>query len=271
MSKPEVWHFCNPLGVQCALETLYVWQTMITGVLAVTAALIAAGLANKQLRIGRDQVQAARDQIKAQIDDEEDRRRRALRAARASLPGVLTAICDHAEDVLTALTDAWNVRSRRAGGGPVRDLDVVTVDVARFPESLVKPLQEILLHVDDDAVHDRIASIFREAQVLDARTRPLAAGRDITASWHKEMLIQALALHARATSLFAFARGSSDTVEDDLWDRVHSAVSVTHLDLHFLIDQIERDRDQGLSPGEGDIKSIAQILQQRRGRMVANR
>jgi hypothetical protein len=245
------------------------WQTMITGVLAVTAAMIAARLAKKQLRIGRDQVEAARAQMQAQIDDEKDRRQRALRAARASMPGVLTAICDHAEDVLKALTDAWDMRSRRAGGGPVQGHDDVNIDIARFPESLVKPLQEILLHVDDDVIHDRIASIFREAQVLDARTRPLSAGANISATWHKEMMLQAVTLYARATSLFDFARGGSDTVGDDLWDRVHSAVYFQFTDLDFLIDQIEEERAQGLPPGEGDILSAEQIAQRQHDRVVA--
>lgn len=250
--KRAVWHFCGTDG-WCYVDWADHWQTMITGCLAVGAAAWAASLARHQLRVGRQQVAAARDQIQAQIDDERDRRHRALRAARAALPGVLTAICDHAWTVAKVLDRAWP-SAARAYPADYADNDEhqVVAQIPQFPEVLKLPLQEILVHIDDDMVHERISSIFREAQVLDTRTSRLADGYSIPLSWHAKLIMQAVALYVRSVSLYDYARGEAETVRGNLWEDALPSLSVLGIRIPAVRDWAERERASGRPLGDGD-------------------
>jgi hypothetical protein len=128
--------------------------------------------------------------------------------------------------------------------------------VPRFPQQLIPPLQQVLEHADDALVLERIASIFREAQVLDARTQPMGAGVRITIDELAEYILEAAALYARAASLFNFARGASHTVTDDLWDGVFSALSIMEITIEKVIAKGREERLQGLPPGEGDMLGL---------------
>lgn len=249
----QIWHFCNLGDWQCTIDWLDHWQTMITGLLALLAAGIAAYISAGALKIGRDQVRAAREQLEAQQRDEVGRRKRNLRAARAALPGVLSAVCDHASNVAKLLVTAWPISAtlyphERAPDQP----PIMTIDVPTFPSTLVAPLQDILVNLDDPYIHDRIASIFREAQVFDARTRSLHYGDPVSLEWLGNMILQAATLYARAESLVDYARGESDKVEKDLWPRVFFAIDVLGLHVGFVTDVAEERRRIGRAPGEGD-------------------
>ncbi|KQO51392.1 hypothetical protein ASF14_07785 [Sphingomonas sp. Leaf257] len=128
----------------------------------------------------------------------------------------------------------------------------MNIDVPTFPAALVMPLREILVNLDDPYVHDRIASIFREAQVLDARTRPFQSGEPVSLEWLGNIILQAATLYARAESLVEFARGESDEVEQDLWPRVFIAMKVLGLRFAFVTEVAEERRQIGRAPGEGD-------------------
>ncbi len=250
--KRSVWHFCGYDG-WCYVDWADHWQTMITGILALVAAGLAAYIAKGQLEIGREQVSAARDQIRAQLEDEKDRRRRSLRAARAALPGVLTAICDHAAAAAQTLNKLWPSEAlaypEDYGGDFERAVKII---VPTFPESLKPPLQEILVHIDDNLIHERIASIFREAQVLDARTSRLATGDRVTLQWLASMILQTVALHVRASSLFEYARGESEIITDDLWDQVFVTLAIMGISNPAIKEQAKREREDGLPLGEGE-------------------
>ena len=253
MSKvpTAVWRFCGGDG-WCYVDWADHWQTMITGCLALGAAGLATYIAKGQLEIGREQVSAAREQIQAQLDDEKDRRRRALRATRAALPGVLTAICDHATIVARTLHQVWPSEAILYPDDYGEDFErAIKLAVPTFPENLKAPLQEILVHTDDDEIHERIASIFREAQVLDARTSKLAAGDRVALYWLVTMILQAVALHVRASSLFDYARGESDTVDRDLWGQVAVTLAVMEIHNPAIKEQAKREREDGLPLGEG--------------------
>lgn len=251
------WHWCLIDGA-CYLGWADHWQTMITGVLAVGAAGIAAYLARGQLDAAREQGRLAREQVTAQRFEDDDRRRRALRAARASLPGVLTAICNHAEEVTRALHGLWPIDAiDHPYANPMAHVYDVAGDVPVFPTELIQPLQEIIHHANNEEVIQRIASIFREAQVLDARVRPLNSGARITIRELEQYMLEAAALYARAESLFSFARGQSETIDQsDLWIRVLAALNICGIDLEGVNALAAEERELGLPPGEADTQPI---------------
>ena len=250
------WHWCLTAAerVSCAVAWGDHWQTMITGVLAVGAASWAALSARGQLDAAKNQVSAARAQLDAQVHDAADRRARLLRSARASLPGVLSALCGHAQEVAAALFRAWPVEDvAYPDMNPAAHPYAMIAQVPRFPQEIISPLQQVLEHADDALVLERIASIFCEAQVLDARTQPMGPGVRITIGELVEYILEAAALYARAASLFDFARGLSHTVTGDLWNGVFSALALMEITDEKVLAKGREERLQGLLPGEGDM------------------
>jgi hypothetical protein len=242
------WHWCWA-EASCYIDWADHWQTTNAGILAVGAALGAAWIAKGQLA-------AQRAQIKLQVDQEDDRRTARLRAARASLPVTLSAICEYAERV------AVDLKSRMiaepfplARGRPVLNPPVV------FPVEAIAALERLVELVPAGPVAERIESILREAQVLDARTRDLHAGRAAAYDVVPFGLIQAASIHARADSLFGYARQHCTSIsEEPLWDRVFSALDMMQVHEGEWDDTLglaREQRAQGMTPGEADVRPVA--------------
>lgn len=127
--------FASPPGPQ---GWIYDFQTLITGLLALAAAFIAAWIARGQLRAQREQIKDAREQAAR------DRAGR-LRAARASLPAVLSAICDYSERTARALNAAWPVEARLypEDANPLQAY-CITVNIEPFPAETLQSLERVV-------------------------------------------------------------------------------------------------------------------------------
>lgn len=229
--ETESWHWCQTGA--CLIAWSDHWQTMITGALAVGAAGFAAWLARGQLDAARRQIAVARDQITATETAAARDRDGRLRAARASLPATLSSICGYAEQVARELMALMEAYPTSKGGQ--------TVKITRFPIEALSTLGRIIELTDDNAVADRIESILRESQVLDARTPDVNSDADSDKEWLAWAAIcieQAAAIRATAESLFSYARRETTTAKEcDLWDGVFRAYQIfgvyenTHADV----------------------------------------
>jgi type II secretory pathway pseudopilin PulG len=228
------------------------YQTLITGVLAIAAAFIAADIAKGQLGAAKEQIEVARDQInEAKRQADRDRYGR-LRAARASLPAVLSGICKYAADAAEVL---WKQRIDTASEPYGHARWEVILPVPTFPNEYLPALERVVELTENDAVANRIEEILREAQVLDARTQGLAHGKTASFEYIIEMVIQAASIYARASSLLDFARRQSETVAtDDLWDRTILALTSMQIYDQEVKDVARQQRDSGQSPGEADTR-----------------
>ncbi|WP_157217999.1 hypothetical protein [Flavisphingomonas formosensis] len=233
---------------------IYDFQTLITGLLAVGAALYAARFAQKQVNAARLQIEVARDQIAA-IKDQADRERTArLRAARASLPTTLSSICEFAQEAGEALHAAWPAAAKLyPEDHDPNSVQPVTANLPPFPYELLDSLERIVELTDAEDVAERIESILREAQIFSARTRPLVSGTDINTDLLAIHIIQAAALYARAESLFTYARRKTPGVNSaNLWDRVFAALTLMRVYEPAILEEAQKQRERGISPGEAD-------------------
>jgi hypothetical protein len=206
----------------CRIDWLYDWQTLITGILAVSAAVYAAKISWSQLKASRDQIEVQR---------EHDFRARAgrLRVARAALPQALSQICRYAEATIEPLKEvhatANNLVERTIKYGSLSPAEAATL-FPTFPPDALAALTGVLEFVDDEAVGKMIESILREAQVFDSRNSTLLTDQGINGVYIEAIIAQALSLYARAESLFLYARNQNATVDAaPLWDRVFSVAS----------------------------------------------
>jgi len=173
-------------------------------------------------------------------------------AVRVSLPGVLRAICEHAEAVGRGLEAEWPTAAILHDVEP-HTIYTVQASVPTFPPELIGPLTQTVEHCDDAPVIERIASIFREAQVLDTRTRVLGGGEALSLGQLAEIILEAATLYARAESLFAFGRGNSKTVDPEpLWDRMFSVLNIMQIRNPMVRAEANRQRASDMDPGEAD-------------------
>ncbi len=230
------------------------WQTLIAALIALGAAWWAGKIAAGQLAAARDQIHVARDQIaanQAQVDRERIAR---LRAARASLPVALSAICDYAQAVGEALYSVWP-NPAKLHPDPLRwDKPYrMQVQIPPFPPEVLAAFEKVVEHTDVEPVAERIESMLREAQILSARTRSLAQGTDLTNIELAKLIIQSASIYGRADTLFTYARRKTDGVNSaDLWERVDAALRVMKISENLIAKIIREEQAAGRPPGEAD-------------------
>lgn len=229
----------------------YDYQTIIAGGVALVAALIAAEISRRQLQSSRDQLVELRRQA------DQDRAGR-LRATRASLPTVLSAICHYAEQTARALNGAWPAAARLYpnDSNPFSTYRIAAA-IEPFPTETLASLERVVALTDTDEIAERIESIFREAQVLSARTRKLPFGDDVSTSMLSGLILQAASMYARAESLLDYARHQTDGVAPEpLWDRVSVALNIFGIYQDEVLEIARRERDNGDTPGEADTRGV---------------
>lgn len=228
---------------------LYDWQTLIAGLLAVLAAGFTAWLVSGQLVEQRRQVKLQREQFVEQRAVDDRRLKRQLRAARAVLPPILSEICEYAKDVSAGLATVYPEM-------PMTHSPIGRITFRRFPQEAVAVLQLNIESLDEGPVVERIASILREAQVLDARNRGLVAEGHADRDMIGACLNQCVSIYARAESLFDFARGHGDDLgPDDLWEAAFRAFDLLNIRRGRFDDVLQmarQDRERGSTPGEAD-------------------
>ena len=231
MSKAEgVWHLCTNGG--CVIDWMDHWQTMITGVGAVVAAMLALRASNAQARsarLGR------------------------LRSARAILPAELSNILSYAERVGIALDRKWpSAAVLYTQEWNEDDEFSFSYEGSDLPDSVVRALERVVENTTDKHVAERVESILREAQVLAARLRP-TGDESINLAVLASYIVQAAALHARAASLMPYARQHSQSVDGEpLWNRTFEALALMQISREAVLAYARKEKDLGLPPGEAD-------------------
>lgn len=229
----------------------YDYQSFIAGVIALVAALLAVFVSWRQLEAAKAQLA----ETKRQADRD---RAGKLRAARASLPAVLSLICDYAQQVGRALNRAWPVDATLYPD----DVDPfasyqISIALPPFPAEALQALERVVELTDSDPVAERIESMLREAQVLGARTRELASGNELSVDQLGGYILQAASLYARAESLFEYGRRQSEApAAEPLWDRVFAALNIMLIFREEVLAMARRERDAGLPPGEADTRPV---------------
>lgn len=185
---------------------LYNWQTLISGMLALVAALWAGCNLNRQIR------------QTAKLADQQLQRQH--KAARATLSLTLSVLVQVVEQLLLDLRRA---RKELLNGQEVREFSPPTLPADTIPE-----LQQIILSTDNPSVTEPISEIIRQMQTLWSR---VSIAPDPDPNIHncnpmngiKDWLIQAAQVHALVESLFEYARGNSqDGPTSVAWERAES-------------------------------------------------
>lgn len=196
----------------------YDWQSLIGGILAIVAAFVGAWLLYKQIR----QVER----------HENERRNRRIAAVRATLPLILSGICQFAREMINELSSA---RTQLGNGTTIPTSS--SFSPPPVPTAFVAALQDMIEATGDTAIVDLLSEIIGEIQVLSARAGSLidVRSRGImgVGSNLDEYLVQAARLHALAGGLFEYARRRDEDAPSAIaWDRVASALHASHVDDH---------------------------------------
>jgi hypothetical protein len=174
-----------------ALGTLYNWQTLIAGMLALVGALITVRQIGRQI----DQVAASAETQRSREED----------AAKAVLPLALSQICQYSADCLQLLIGFVPGR----GGAPA----VTTASrVPEIPSSAVTMLQTCARHAAPDVV-TKIAGLLNKLQVQHARLESLldrSLGRPMHTSEGLDAMVDAVDIHAKAGALFQYGRNLAE-------------------------------------------------------------
>jgi hypothetical protein len=195
-----VYSFVVPLGLgvfalwlplkTTGVETLYRWQTLVAGLIAVAAALVGGAFVFNQTRESRRQHETLLARRHA--------------AARSVLPLALSGLVDYAEEAAHALE---SLRST-AVGHRVRGHAGTTFTVPSFESVSIERLRETIESASDE-VGDRIARVISDVQVLDSRLRGFPTklrpgSSSIIATCNiNDYSLNAANIYARCSDLFA--------------------------------------------------------------------
>ena len=178
------------------------WQTLISGLLAIVAALFGAGFVYHQTR----QTRAI----------EENRLRRRHAAARSTLPLVLSSIMNYARQVGAGMHQLY-----LASAGNHIDRDrLIGWNIPTVAPGETAALANVIEAASNDTA-DVIADLLGHLQVQSGRIREMhanaAAGtpgrRNILKSEFEEYLLDVADLYARCELLLDYARREAETVQ----------------------------------------------------------
>lgn len=228
-----VWQLCD--SVNCVINWLDHWQTLLTGFGAVGAAVVSVYYLRKQ---------TADTTIR-----ETTRRQHRFTAARARMPLQLSEIIQYADDAIILLRQYLDgIGEQQPPGDALQRLPRPTL-----PDQAILALETIIETTDDDAFVNLLAAMIAEMQVLDSRLRGLAReGRGLGANNLQAYLMNAAKVHAYAAGMFEFARRETENPPHVLdWNQAIVALNLSGLidlrypDLHaFML----RARDRAQAP-----------------------
>jgi hypothetical protein len=165
---------------------LYKWQTLLSGGLALLAAIVT--------------IVVIVGQIQQTGTIETNRRRRKLRAARATLPMALAAVCDYAEGCVRDLISLMPVDEERV--------------VARLPArpelpADIIPTFEKCIEFADEPEASHLIGLLRRLQIQYSRLADAGEMREDRLLLRLNIetyIVDGAEVHFRASSLFAFSR-----------------------------------------------------------------
>lgn len=199
-------------GLDGAIKIWRDWQSLITGVFALFASVIALSIT---------------------IIREEKQRVRSFTAARAELPLALSELVQYHKECSKTLANAYQHNK-----GATIELAVPKLNLN--PINIIK---ECILYAEPN-VAKRLADIMTHLQITDARLRSLQDDMNIIAKGkvHQSYLDSEVKYlcenHARVSNLFKFARGEETEINDICADDVSSASCSLDDSLRAHIDQV---------------------------------
>jgi hypothetical protein len=188
-----------PNAAQIIGDWLYTWQTLISGLLALFAALWAGNLINRQI------------QQTATLANQELARK--FLAARCLLPVHLAEVYDYCDRVKCALNTFTQTEP------------ISLVSDMKFPNDSTLHLTKALEFSNSKQFSKIIAGIIGELQVLHSRISSITANDDATGDdrpSNVEMhIIQAAKISTMLSRLFEYARQENDELPESIaWEDV---------------------------------------------------
>jgi hypothetical protein len=164
------------------IDVLKDWQTLVTGALAIIAALIGGTYIRQQTTIVEKREQA--------------RLKRQHAAARAVLPLALSALVDYAKDCASNLHPPMG--SASGSGVLQRSYVPPTLDPGVIPQ-----LRDVIESADE-LLGERVSTIISDVQILAARLRSISDPNTLlTAHVRESLMLRAAVIYARGEELFA--------------------------------------------------------------------
>lgn len=192
-----------------AYEAWDKWQTLISGFLAVGAAIGTAWVIVQQIRSSEHGVEK---QIQAQREISVALTERKLLASRAVFPTDLSTVMDYAEESAKAITQGILYVRARAAAPP-------EITLTPLPDRVISNLQNLIEHLDKDSAivvadllgcyqiqYSRLSGV-----ISDIRNPTVGLATRITTEQSFDgPILSTLELSARAELLFSFARRQVD-------------------------------------------------------------
>lgn len=222
----------------CIVEFLNTWQTLITGLLALLAAIPTVYLLHRQINLSERHERTRRETSEA--------------AARAVLPLTLSAIIDYTEQSSNTLHTLYQGRDDEVIPERIR-----TIDIPQVPESAIGSLQSMIEASTNREVVKVISKLIQKIQIQNSRMNSVVyqerAARPnsinlVTASNIEQHIIDSAIIHAFASSLFGYARFESEFSEALNWNSVSISLRLLNWVEHFhpkLYEIVETQRSRG--------------------------
>jgi hypothetical protein len=210
----------------CIVAFLDKWQTLITGLLALLAAIPTIILLHKQINVSERH--------------ERTRRKTTEAASRAVLPLTLSTIIDYAEQSSNTLHTLYQNRE-----GEVIPERVRAIDIPIVPESAIDSLQSMIEASTNPEIAKVIAKIIGKIQIQNSRIRSVIHQEQairpdhimlVTAKNIEGYVIDSAIIRTLAESLFAYARFESEAPEEVNWDNVSRSLRLLNWVEHIHTD-----------------------------------
>lgn len=138
--------------LECIVEFLNKWQTLITGLLALLAAIPTVYLLHRQINLSERHERTRRETSEA--------------AARAVLPLTLSAIIDYAEQSSNTLHTLYQNREEEVIPESIRAIELPLV-----PESAISSLQSMIEASTNPSIIKVVAKLIQKIQIQNSRIR----------------------------------------------------------------------------------------------------
>ena len=191
------------------LDVVERFQTLITGLLAVVAAIVTIYFIRKQI---------------VQVDQHsEEARYQKSKAARAFMPNALSALCEYANESIIVLIGLRAAIVAGETGRRASD-EVRAVTVPIIPHNALSTLKECIEFSYEEPA-GKIAHLIRELQIQNSRLRTLISDCQrvegsrivVTAPIHADSgIFDAANIYALAENLFEFARSETESAPNDV-------------------------------------------------------
>ncbi len=203
--------------LDCIVDFLDQWQTLITGFLALVSAI--------------PTIYFLRKQITQSDTHERERRQAAQDAARAVLPLTLSLIIEYAEESSRILHSVYNQREDQSIPYEARK-----IHFPKIPEVAVSSLQSFiaaprggmgnhkLREKLELEVKQRINKMIVRIQIQNSRLRKLDSREVVLTLNIEEYVLDTAKIYAMTSSLFDYARYKSDKPNEINWGRVSEAL-----------------------------------------------